>query len=129
MGAFKQFEEMEVWKESRKIAHSIYVITIDHKFNQDPKLRWQMRGSSGSIMDNIAEGFARGGTNEFIQFLRIAKGSAGELQSQIYRCRDRNWLDKEQFDSLFNSTVAISSKIQKLIQYLIKTSRKGPTHK
>lgn len=60
MAAFKNFEEMVVWKEARIVSQSIFLITNKTAFNNDPKLRWQMRGSSGSIMDNIAEGFSRG---------------------------------------------------------------------
>lgn len=128
MAAFKNFEEMVVWKEARIVSQSIFLITNKTAFNNDPKLRWQMRGSSGSIIDNIAEGFSLGGTKEFIQFLRIANGSAGELISQHNRCNDRNWIEIYDFKMLYLKIQKISSMPQGPIQYLQSTTRKGPTH-
>ncbi|HNE46521.1 MAG TPA: four helix bundle protein [Chitinophagales bacterium] len=119
---------MAVWLEARKVSQDIYLLTKKAEFSEDPKLRWQMRGSSGSIMDNIAEGFSRGGTKEFIQFLRIAKGSSGELISQLHRCNDRNWISNNDFVTLCAKTQKITGMLQSLIQYLQSTTRKGPTH-
>jgi len=119
---------MAVWLEARKVSQDIYLLTKKAEFSEDPKLRWQMRGSSGSIMDNIAEGFSRGGTKEFIQFLRIAKGSSGELISQLHRCNDRNWIENYDFKMLYLKIQKISSMLQGLIQYLQSTNLQGPTH-
>jgi four helix bundle protein len=85
----------------------------------------QIEGSSGSIMDNIAEGFERGTRAEFIQFLRYAKGSCGELRSQIYRALDRKYISVEEFESIKIIVIMISSLIQKFINYLLKSTVGG----
>jgi len=76
-------------------------------------------------MDNIAEGFERGGTKEFIQFLAIAKGSTGEVRSQLYRALDRNHLTRDQYNVLSESTTQISKMINGFIIYLRDSNLKG----
>src|SRR6185369_13279948 len=100
MSTFKSFEEIEVWQKARPLANKIYCSTLEGSFANDFKLKDQINGSSGLIMDNIAEGYERDGTREFIQFLSIAKGSAGETRSQLYRALDRNHITKEIHEEL-----------------------------
>lgn len=83
-----RFEDLEIWKEARELCKFVFELTSIEIFNKDFKFRDQIRSSSGSIMDNIAEGFERGGNKEFIQFLYISKGSCGETRSQAYRAFD-----------------------------------------
>src|ERR1051325_411036 len=83
MATFKKFEEIEAWQKARLFAQEIFEITRSEKFARDFKLIDQINGSSGSTMDNIAEGFGRGGKLEFIQFLGIARGSA---KKRKHRC-------------------------------------------
>ena len=84
----ERFEDLEIWQEARELCKYIFFITSSDPFNKDYKFRDQIRASSGSIMDNIAEGFERGGNKEFGQFLFIAKGSCAEVRSQSYRAFD-----------------------------------------
>ena len=84
-----------------------------------------MNRSSGSIMDNIAEGFERNGRREFINFLSYSKGSCGELRSQLYRAYDRKHLTKDEFDLLKEKTILESKKIGSFMAYLVKSDIKG----
>ena len=84
MATFKTFEDIEAWQRSRALTKSIYKVTSQGTFARDFGLRDQIRKASVSIMSNIAEGFERSGTKEFIQFLATAKGSAGEVRAQLY---------------------------------------------
>ena len=125
MATWKKFEDIDVWQLSRKLCEDIYKIINYEKFSKDYKLRDQINASSGSIMDNIAEGFERDGNTEFKQFLSIAKGSAGEVRSQLYRAFDRNYIEEKEFVSLVKDLENISGKLNNLIQYLRQTSFKG----
>ena len=129
MAAIGRFEEIVSWKESRKLNHVIGELIDTGKFKNSYRLINQVEGSAGSIMDNIAEGFERGGNKEFIQFLYIAKGSCGELRSQLYRALDRKYILQDEFDSFSVQAMKISSLIQKLINYLETTETKGIKYK
>ncbi|HET6996176.1 MAG TPA: four helix bundle protein [Chitinophagaceae bacterium] len=82
MAKIDRFEEIISWKEARELNKVIGKLIDDDRFKKSYRLINQIEGSAGSIMDNIAEGFERGGNKEFVQFLYIAKGSCGELRSQ-----------------------------------------------
>ena len=125
MATFKCFEEIESWQLARIVAKEIYFLTLEKSFANDFGIIKQMRDSSGSIMDNIAEGFERGGNKEFIQFLSIAKGSCGELRSQLYRCFDRGLLTEIKFNEFRDKCYALSGKIENLIKYLKSSEIKG----
>lgn len=88
MATIKQFEDLEIWQEARRLAKEVQVISIETDLKSDFKFKEQIKSSSGSVMDNIAEGFERDGNLEFRQFLSFAKGSAGETRSQLYRVFD-----------------------------------------
>lgn len=101
MASFNTFEEIDAWQKSRELTKQIYAMTSKGSFARDYGLKDQIRRASVSIMSNIAEGFERSGTGEFAQFLAIAKGSAGEVRSQLYVALDQNYLPKDEFRSLW----------------------------
>jgi four helix bundle protein len=88
--AIQNFEDLEIWKEARCLTREIYKLSKALNFSKDYSLRDQMRRAAVSMMSNIAEGFERGGNQEFVQFLYVAKASCGELRSQIYVAVDQD---------------------------------------
>ena len=129
MSKIKRFEELEVWKLAREFAREIYQITTNEYFAKDYRFRDQMRASSGSIMDNIAEGFERNGRKEFVQFLHIAKGSCGETRSQLYRALDVAYINEETFGIMFNKAEKISQSLSGFIHYLKQSEIDGLKYK
>ncbi|HMV08987.1 MAG TPA: four helix bundle protein [Cyclobacteriaceae bacterium] len=125
MATFRSFEDIDSWNAARQFAQRIYKISSEGAFSKDYKLRDQINGSSGSIMDNIAEGFERGGNREFIQFLSVAKGSAGETRSQLYRAFDRGYIAEQELESLKEEALKISRQISALMTYLRNSDLKG----
>jgi four helix bundle protein len=125
MATIRRFEEIDAWKVARELCLKIGTIIDEGSFQKSYRLIAQVESSSGSIMDNIAEGFERGTRAEFIQFLGYSKGSCGEFRSQLYRASDRKYLNQKQFDELYSLAVRISAMLQKLIEYLQKTEVKG----
>jgi four helix bundle protein len=125
MATITKFEDLEIWQEARKLAKEIYLISKETDLKTDYRFKDQIKASSGSIMDNIAEGFERDGNLEFRQFLSIAKGSAGESRSQIYRLFDYEYISEEKFLDLKSKYEALSGKIKNFITYLNKKDFKG----
>ena len=121
----ERFEDLEIWKEARELCKFIYEITEKEPFCKDYKFRDQIRSSSGSIMDNIAEGFERDGNKEFVQFLSVSKGSCGETRSQSYRAFDYQYITQDVLNELISRTIQLSKKISSLISYLKKSEFKG----
>ena len=121
----ERFEDLEIWKEARELCKRIFEITSITPFCTDFKLRDQIKSSSGSIMDNIAEGFERDGNREFVQFLSMAKGSCGEARSQSYRAFDYQYINQDILDELISRTIQLSKKISSLMTYLKQSDFKG----
>ena len=129
MATFKRFEDIEAWQKSRILSKKINTITTYPLYKDDPDLRRQLKRSSGSAMDNIAEGFERGGKKEFIQFLSISKGSVGETRSQLYRSIDNELISQQQFDELILIAEDVSKMLEGLMSYLRGSDLKGPKYK
>lgn len=129
MASFKSFEEIEAWKKSRKLTKQIYDLTGVGVFARDFGLKDQIRRACVSVMSNIAEGFERSGTGEFTQFLAMAKGSAGEVRSQLYVALDQRYLSEGEFEMLCSTVREISQMISGLMTYLRGSGIKGTKFK
>ena len=129
MATVKMFEDLEIWKLSRILCNDINIGVNNTELRKDYKLYSQIDGSSGSVMDNIAERFERNGNKEFIQFLSIAKASCGETRSQLYRVFDRNYINEKDFNKLKEQALVLSKMIGGLIGYLKKSDFKGSKYK
>jgi len=118
---FNRFEEIDVWKQSRLLVKDIYNISEQIPFSKDFSFKDQIRRSAVSTPSNIAEGYERKSNTEFIRFLYIAKGSAGELRTQLYLAKDLNYIDEEIFNSLLSKSEEISKSLSGFIKYLQST--------
>ena len=125
MATIKKFEDLEIWRLARTLSNNIFKLTEMESFVKDFKFKAQIKSSSGSVMDNIAEGFGRRGNKEFINFLSIAVGSCCESQSQLYRTLDWKYISQEEININYSLTDEIISKTGKLITYLNKSDFKG----
>jgi len=126
MPAIDKFEDMEVWQQARSIAKTIYIHSSQGQFSKDYGLRDQIQRAAVSIMSNIAEGFGRGSNKEFIQFLFIAKGSAGEVRAQLYIAFDLGYIEKDDFEKMNTELLTISQQLSGFIKYLRSSEMKGP---
>ena len=125
MATVGKFEDLVIWQLARELCNDIYNLIESTSLGKNYSLRDQMDRCSGSVMDNIAEGFERNGNREFIQFLSVAKASCGELRSQWYRAYDRKHIDKDAFIEQIEKTLSLSKKISAFMTYLINSDQKG----
>lgn len=125
MATINRFEDLEIWQEARRLANIVHHLSVETDLKTDFRFKEQIKSSSGSVMDNIAEGFERDGNLEFRQFLSVAKGSAGETRSQLYRAFDYGYINQELLDELKKDYEKLSGKIKNFISYLNKKDFKG----
>jgi len=118
MGTIRTFEDIDAWKAGRSLTRAVYRVTRSERFACDFALRDQIRRAAISITSNIAEGFERNRRREFIQFLRYAKASAGEVRSQLYVAFDEGYIDEQTFVTLRDEARSTSRQIQGFIRYL-----------
>jgi four helix bundle protein len=118
MATAQQFEDLRVWKDARDLVREVYKVTKQRAFRRDFSLRDQITRAATSTMSNIAEGFERGSRKEFVQFLNVAKGSNGEVRSQLYVALDQEYLDQKTFTELREAALALSRRLAKFIYYL-----------
>ncbi len=122
---FDRFEDINAWKKGRELVNEIYRITSKGAFDRDFALKDQMRRAGISLISNIAEGYERDGNKEFIQFLSIAKGSAGEVRSQLYMALDLQYIKEDEFERIKNLAGETGKMISGLIKYLKGSKIKG----
>ena len=125
MGTIKSFEEFEVWEIAREITRQVYSLTKRKALEGDYAFKNQICRASISIMSNIAEGYESQTESVFIRYLSIAKGSAGEVRSQLYIAFDQHYITEAEFDSLSELCKKVSCKTAKLIDYLKHSRRSG----
>ena len=113
-----KFEDIEAWQEARKLTNVVYKVSKQGAFGKDYGLKDQIQGSSNSIMANIAEGFDSQSNPEFVKFLGYALRSASEVQSHLYVALDQGYLDKQQFDGIYQQAVTVKRLILGFIRYL-----------
>jgi four helix bundle protein len=118
MTTIERFEELECWQAARQLTRRIYKVSSGGQFAKDHGLRDQMRRAAISVMSNIAEGFESRTRPLFIDLLGRAKGSAGELRSQLYAALDAGYLNKEEFNEIRDLAEKASSQISRLTAYL-----------
>ena len=119
------FEELAIYQKSRELAKQVYRITRGGEFKYDSRFVQQMRAASGSISDNIAEGFERQGNKELLQFLYITKGSCGEFRSQINRAYDAGFISLETYNQMYTDCRKLSVGILNLIKTIKSFESKG----
>ena len=129
MAAVKDFEELAIFQKARELSKKIYLITQRGDFKRDTRFVQQIRAAAGSIMDNIAEGFERAGNKEFLNFLYIAKGSCGEVRSQLIRANDVGFLTKEEYDELYTECRKLSAGIMNFIKEIKASDITGAKYK
>ena len=125
MAKAQKFEDLTIFQMARDLCKEVYAITKEGEFSRDSRFVQQIRAAAGSIMDNIAEGFERDGNKEFVNFLYFAKGSCGEVRSQIIRASDVGFIDNDTATRLYNDCLNLSKSISKFITSLRKSSITG----
>ena len=123
MAKFNKFEEIQAWQKAYDVTLQIYKITAESNFAKDFGLRDQIQRAAVSIMANIAEGHGRRTNVEFANFLNIARGSTAEVQSHLYIALGLNYIDRKDFDELYQKLTEISRMTLSLAQYLRTTDK------
>ena len=125
MSKAQKFEDLTIFQMARDLCKEVYAITKEGEFHKDSRFVQQIHASAGSVMDNIAEGYERDGNKEFINFLYIAKGSCGEVRSQIIRASDVGFIDNDTATKLYNDCLNLSKSIAKFIKSLRTSGLSG----
>jgi len=115
---YKRFEELPCWQKARTLCRAVFDLINQKEFRKDFSLKNQIWAASGSVMDNIAEGFDDGSTREFIRFLGYSQRSSSEVQSQLYRAFDCKYINQDQFDSTYGLASDCRKQIKGLRKYL-----------
>jgi four helix bundle protein len=114
----QKFEELNVYQQARDLTNGVYAVTRVAAFSRDVSLVDQIRRAAVSVVSNIAEGYERGTTTEFVQFLYFAKGSCGEVRAQLEIARDQKYLSDSDCEKLQGQCRLVSGMLHNFIEYL-----------
>ena len=123
MGKIEKFEDIDCWKEARKLVKYVYSLTKKEPFSRDWGLRDQIQRAAVSIMSNIVEGFESQGNREFVQFFFYAKRSLGEVRAQLYVAHDLGYINEVEFEETSKQAVKVSKMLSNFIAYLSSVKR------
>ena len=129
MSTIKRFEEIKAWQEARELARLVYSVTRKGSFAKDFGLKDQIQRAAVSVGTNIAEGFARNGNKEFAKFLWIAKGSAAEVQSQLYTAKDIGYVSDSDFDAVYSKAESCIVLIYRFLKSIRSSPLSGERYK
>jgi four helix bundle protein len=118
MPKIQRFEDLQAWQKARQLTNVIDNLALGPKFANDFYLRDQIRRAASSVMHNIAEGFDSGSGPEFIRFLKMARRSASEVQSELYQALDRKYITAEEHQRAYNLAEEVKRLINGLIVHL-----------
>lgn len=121
----EKFEDFAIFQQARELCKKVYAVTDTEPWKYDSRFVQQIHAAAGSVMDNIAEGYERDGNKEFINFLYIAKGSCGEVRSQIIRASDMGFINNETATELYNDSKKLAGSIANFIKSLKQSDLKG----
>lgn len=121
MTTIKNFEELKAWQKARELAGYVYELTRQDKFSRDYGLRDQIQRAASSAMHNIAEGFESGSDPEFVRFLKMARRSAGEVQSELYLALDVGYITDEERQKAYELATDVKRLINGMMSYLRKS--------
>ena len=127
----ERFEDIEAWQLARELTRNVYVLTKKTKFSRDFGLRGQIQDAAGSSMHNIAEGFDSETNPEFLRFLRYAKRSCTEVQSELYVSLDQQYINNDEFQDVYDHAGRTRAAIRGFINYLVpinKFNKRKATH-
>ena len=129
MATIERSEDIEAWKMARELTRLVYEKTSVGRFSRDFGLKDQIRCAAVSVMSNIAEGYERDGTKEFLHFLSMAKGSCGEVRSHLHVALDQKYLSCDEFSLLHERAVGVSRVLSGVMRYLRDTPIRGEKYK
>lgn len=124
----RSFEELAIFQKARELSKKVYELSWKEPFKYDFRFVQQITAAAGSVMDNIAEGYERNGNKEFINFLYIAKGSCGEVRSQLIRAHDVHYIDDTTYNLLYGDCKKLSAGLMNFIKDLSTKDLKGPKY-
>lgn len=120
MSKIERFEDLKSWQMARQLANMVYDLTNHSTFERDFQLRNQIRDAAGSVMHNVAECFDAGSNPEFLRFLKIARRSASEVQSELYLALDRNYINRDELDKTYDKATEVKRLVNGMVAYLRK---------